>query len=118
MPCSGSDGETVKSSKALKSVGKNRIRLNYAARNRFEYLIKQGLPADKASIETVEPVKKETISQPKMIMKVPERDRSASMLTKPTFSRVTEGLRMGILPNNYPKVLLTKEQMESEDNPG
>ncbi|KAG5890442.1 hypothetical protein JTB14_025847 [Gonioctena quinquepunctata] len=47
---SGSDEETVESSKAL-SIKKNRISLSGAARKRFNYLIKQGLPAEEARVK-------------------------------------------------------------------
>ncbi|KAG5877835.1 hypothetical protein JTB14_018071 [Gonioctena quinquepunctata] len=46
---SGSGGETVDSSTVL-SIGKNRIRLSGAARKRFKYIIKQGLPAEEARV--------------------------------------------------------------------
>ncbi|KAG5867540.1 hypothetical protein JTB14_003238 [Gonioctena quinquepunctata] len=46
------------------------------------------------------------------IVKEAERGSSASMPTKPTFSHVTGGVRVrSILPNNYPEVLQTTEQM-------
>ncbi|KAG5871079.1 hypothetical protein JTB14_008971 [Gonioctena quinquepunctata] len=123
---SGTDEETVESSKAL-SIGKDRIRLSGAARQRFKYLIKQGLPAEEARVKSVEPVKKESTSdkghkrsetktidgQPKKTLREAERGSSASMPTKPTFSQVTGDVKVGILPKNYPEVLLTMEQMES-----
>ncbi|KAG5869894.1 hypothetical protein JTB14_026745 [Gonioctena quinquepunctata] len=47
---SGSNEETVESSKAF-SIGKYRIRLSGAARKRFKYPIKQGLPAEEARVK-------------------------------------------------------------------
>ncbi|KAG5887213.1 hypothetical protein JTB14_002193 [Gonioctena quinquepunctata] len=60
----GSDEETVESSKPP-SIEKNRMRLSGAARKWFKYLIKQGLPADEARVESVEPVKKESKTKTK-----------------------------------------------------
>ncbi|KAG5894838.1 hypothetical protein JTB14_033681 [Gonioctena quinquepunctata] len=125
---SGSEEETVESSKAL-SIGKNRIRLSGVARKGFKYLIKQGLPAEEASVKSVELVKMESTSdkglkrvrsetktpdgQPNKKASDAERGTSASMPTKPTFNQVTGGVKVGILPKNYPGVLLTMEHMES-----
>ncbi|KAG5890715.1 hypothetical protein JTB14_026021 [Gonioctena quinquepunctata] len=57
----GSDEENFESSKAL-TIGKNRNGLSGAARKRFEYLIKQGLPAEEARVKSVELMKKESTS--------------------------------------------------------
>ncbi|KAG5879324.1 hypothetical protein JTB14_005056 [Gonioctena quinquepunctata] len=97
------------------------IRLSGAARKRFEFLIKQGLPVEETRVESVEPVKKESTSdkrlkrvrsetktpdgQLKKKAREAEKGSSASMPTKPTSSEVTGGVKVGILPKNYLEVL-------------
>ncbi|KAG5884699.1 hypothetical protein JTB14_013711 [Gonioctena quinquepunctata] len=110
----GRDGDTVESSKPL-SKGKNRVRGSNTCK--------------KARVKLVEPVEKESTSdkglervrsetkapdgQPKKKVREAERSSSASMPTKPISSQVTEGVKVGILPENYPEVLLTIEPMDS-----
>ncbi|KAG5876066.1 hypothetical protein JTB14_004425 [Gonioctena quinquepunctata] len=105
------------------------IRLSGAARKRLKYFIKQGVPVEEARLKSVEPMKESTSD--KGLQRVwseeernpdvhlikrargPERGSSASMPIKPTFSHITRGVKVCILPKYYPKVLLTTEQMES-----
>lgn len=104
-------------------------RLSGAARKRLKYLLKKGMPAEEAMRQARTPIRpmvpkdkgtKRTRSdgstpkgnEPKKL-KQREDAPAPKRVQGPSFSRVTAGIRVGILPSKYPEELLTTEQIKA-----
>lgn len=126
---SESNDELDKGLGALNIKGQDRPpRLGGAARKRFKYLVAHGIPPSEARVQALKPLEKVSTSgkgskrvrsegntpeghKEKKQKRLKEgRKTVPTKPPRPTFSQMAGGIRIGILPTNFPEELLTTAQ--------